>query len=290
MLIKQVIIKAIVNLFRYISYLLALSKVLENFKNEISNNIVIFVCQLYNKMIWIFVMLSLITAIKRAIKECRTVFQVDSIDTKIELSAKDIFKLKGAIVVPVNNQFRVDPKGKILKANSVLAQTVKKYFDCKPDLLQNELNKELAKPLYCKQQNDKHYNAGTVVKIHAKDRDLYFFANSILNEYDTVEPISPELIRNSLSYLWNFLSKAGDRDDYIVPLFGTGYGRVLSRNEVYKQILISYLNSIKNHVYTKKLTICIHPEDIKKFDINLDELLQFTSYTTKYYHHIKEIA
>lgn len=290
MLIFKVAAKAVVNLFRYTSYLLALSKLLENFRDEINNNIVIFVCQLYNKMIWIFVMLSLILAVKRAIKECKTIFQVESLDTKIELSTKDIFKLKGAIVVPINNQFNVDPKRKILKADSVLAQTIKKYFNSNPERLQEGLDKELAKSIYNAFRNGECYNVGTVVKINMLDRELYFFANSTLNEHSTVEPVNQELMKQSLYGLWNFLSKAGDRDDYVVPLFGTGYGRVTSRSAAYKQILISYLNSIGGHVYTKKLTICIHPTDLKKFEINLDELLQFTNYTTKYYHNIKEIA
>jgi len=290
MQIRRTAIRTVILLFGSIGYLLIISETLKIIKDVFMDNSVNFVYQCYVKCFWVLVMISLIYAVKRAIRECKTIFQVESLDTKIELSTKDMFKLKGAIVVPINNQFKVDPKGKILKADSVLAQTIKKYFDSQPDLLQNKLNKELGNPQYSNQQNNGCYDVGTVVKIHAKDRDLYFFANSALNERSTVEPINQELMKQGLYDLWNFLSKAGDRDDYVVPLFGTGYGHVTSRSATYKQILVSYLNSIGNHVYTKKLTICIHPTDLKKFEINLDELLQFTNYTTKYYHNIKEIA
>lgn len=290
MKIRRTIIKSLALLFGIIGYLLIITEALKIIKEVFKHNIVNFVYQYYVTYFWVLVMISLIYAVKRAIKECKTIFQVESLDTKIELSTKDIFKLKGAIVIPINNQFKVDPKGRILQADSVLAQTIKKYFNSSPERLQEELDKELSKSIYDVFRNGEIYNIGTVVKSNTSNRRLYFFANTTLNEHSTVEPVSQELMKQSLYYLWNFLSTAGDRDDYVVPLFGTGYGRVTSRSTTYKQILVSYLNSIGSHVFTKKLTICIHPTDLKKFDINIGELLQFTNYTTKYYHNIKEIA
>lgn len=290
MKIRRILIKSLLLLLGTIGYLLVITEALKIIKEVFKNNIVNFVYQYYVAYFWVLVMISLFYAVKRAIKECKTIFQVESHDTKIELSTKDIFKLKGAIVVPINNQFKVDPKGKVLKADSVLAQTIKKFYNSNPKSLQDELNKELEKPIYNALKNGHCYNVGTVVKINISNRELCFFANSTLNEHSTVEPISPELMKQSLYGLWNFLSMAGDRDDYVVPLFGTGYGKVTSRSTTYKQILVSYLNSIGSHVFTKKLTICIHPTDLKKYDIKIDELLQFTNYTAKYYHNIKEIA
>lgn len=80
---------------------------------------------------------------------------------------KDIFELKGSIIITINNQFKVNPGGNVVNSTSMLAQFIKDYYDNKPDTLQNEINIELAKAHYSNYKTSPtEYKIGTVVPAH----------------------------------------------------------------------------------------------------------------------------
>lgn len=65
-------------------------------------------------------------------------------------------------------------------------------------------------------------------------------------------------VSKALTSLWRDLGKNGNSEPYSIPLIGTGKARAkdVSRNEVAKLIILSFLASSKEHKITESLTIC----------------------------------
>ena len=86
------------------------------------------------------------------------------------------------------------------------------------------------------------------------------------------------MFRLSLNELWVYLSESASKEDFIIPLIGTGNGRLeMSREEVFKEIVLSFITSLSSKNYADSLTICIHPTDLKRHDLDLVELAAFTN-------------
>lgn len=85
-----------------------------------------------------------------------------------------------------------------------------------------------------------------------------FYVAPPLNEQNRSKSTEDDL-RNSLVELWAYLSHCGSKDNLVIPIIGTGRGRIpMTREEVIKEIVLSFLSSLGIESYCEQLTICIH--------------------------------
>src|SRR5690606_15996555 len=115
----------------------------------------------------------------------------------------------------------------------------------------------------------------TVVPIYRNEKQFYLLSSSNLNEQNRSKTTTDDL-RKALIELWSYLTIKGSKDNLIIPIIGTGRGRItLTREEVIKEIVLSFLASLSQDSYCEQLIISIHPDDLKKYNFKLDELLDF---------------
>lgn len=226
---------------------------------------------------WLFLLIGLAITLIRCWPKNSYYFTIPNRDSKVEIELKNIFELKGSIIITINNEFKVNPGGNVINSTSMLAQLIKDFYDNKPDTLQNEINTELAKAHYTNfKTTANEYKIGTVVPVRAKNKQFYILANSILNHADR-SFATKEGLELALNELWTYLSERSGKENFIIPIIGTGRGRIpMKREDVFKEIILSFLASCSDKNYADKLIVCIGPNDIKEQKIDIDFLMKWT--------------
>ena len=103
-----------------------------------------------------------------------------------------------------------------------------------------------------------------------------------LNEHG-VASSSFENIKVSLSCVWTYIANRGGINPIVIPILGSGFSRIEApRDQIIKEIIKSFIAACSTKRFTEKLTIVIHPEDFRKYDLNLNELNEFLTYQCKF--------
>ncbi|CAF3853033.1 unnamed protein product [Rotaria sp. Silwood1] len=232
---------------------------------------------------WLFIVLGFCYTIYNCYPKKEFSFTIPNRDSKVTLHLKSSFDIEGSIIIPINNKFKVNPGGHLGTSPSMLAQFVRDFYDNKPDNLQYEIDKELQLEKYSdiKISSDT-YKIGSVICLKAKGRQFYLLANAVLNVQHRSQ-VTKELLEQSLNELWIFLSEHAGKEKFILPVLGTGRGRItMTREEVIKEIVLSFIASCSEKNYADKLIISIHPKDITEHGLNLGEIVKWTEAKVNY--------
>ncbi|MBK8192663.1 MAG: hypothetical protein IPK76_05530 [Lewinellaceae bacterium] len=160
---------------------------------------------------WLFGIIGLAYAIYKSMPKWEYECKVPNRDAIVFLRNQDIFKIKGSLIVPVNNCFKINQDGNLLTSNSILSQVVKTYFDSNPANLQNDINNKLSGNFYKDYKIDnREYKIGTVVPIKVNKTKFYFLANTKLNAQNKSN-CDDEMIETSLNELWVYLSDCASK-------------------------------------------------------------------------------
>jgi hypothetical protein len=68
----------------------------------------------------------------------------------------------------------------------------------------------------------------------------------------------------------------GEIGDLAIPALGTGRGRLeLPRRKVIELIAQSFADASRDKVFANKLAIVVHPEDAKRYEVNLFQVRDY---------------
>lgn len=216
------------------------------------------------------------------------VFNIKDRDIKIILKIGDILKEKFAIVVPTNTTFDTKMDNDFISIKSVQGQVQDKYFKNNISTLDCLMEKELENIPFIeltdrKDTKNKKYDIGTTVEINQNGKRFYFLADSDINiKGQTINP-STMNITDALSRLWQHIGEFGHVEPIAIPIIGTGrMGIVSSREEIFKNIIFSFVANNTTKKIATELIVYIRKEDIKKYNIEVNELIEYMKYTCKY--------
>ena len=216
------------------------------------------------------------------------VFNIKDRDIKIILKIGDIIKEKFAIVVPTNTTFDTKMENDFISIKSVQGQVQDKYFKNNISILDYLMEKELENRPFIeltdrKDSKNKKYEIGTTVEINQNGKRFYFLADSDINlKGQTIKP-STMNITDSLSRLWQYIGEFGHVEPIAIPIIGTGrMGIVSSREEILKNIIFSFVANNTTKKIATELIIYIRKEDIKKYNIDINEIIEYMKFTCKY--------
>lgn len=225
---------------------------------------------------FVFVTLFLFAVIKNKPKS-HFGYHLRGKDNFVEIKVGDAFENKGALVVPVNDQFDMSLGGNVQKANSIQNQVIQKFYNGKTE----HLNTDIAAKILIGAQHD----IGKTVEVEQNGKKFYLVVNSIKNGNNRVKSEIDDFIQ-ALNGLWSYVALESGRDSAVtIPLINTQHGRdsYLSRTGSIKEIIASYVETSKSLNICEKLIISIHPVDLKKGNIDLDELEDYLRYSCRYY-------
>ncbi len=229
---------------------------------------------------WLFLIIGIVFVIYQNWPKNKYSFKVNNRDVSITLQIGDIFETAGALIVPINNRLDVDNHGIVTKSSSILRYFIDKVYNKTHSHLASDINIQMQDSAswysnFIISENPRTYKIGTVVPIYRDEKQFYLLCSSTLNEQNRSKSTKDDL-RNSLIELWAYLSHCGSKDNLLIPIIGTGRGRIpITREEVIKEIVLSFLSSLGIESYCEQLTICIHPNDIKKYNVNIGDITDF---------------
>lgn len=216
---------------------------------------------------FIFLILSIIFSIllKRPIKSISIKFP--EYDVLIEVRIDNLFDLTGAAMISTNTDFEADVAGGKIAVDSLQGQFTAKYFTGN----QNELIKSIKEKLDTINTNGP-YPMGTTIPINTHGKTFYFTAMATLGEGGNASSSIAD-IKTALDGLWKYIRNSGELQEIIVPVVGTGRGRIkVSRKKMIAFIAESFIKSSFENKFANKLIIVVRPDDAQKFAINLYEI------------------
>lgn len=233
------------------------------------------------KSIWLFVTVSLVILAIALIKnKPKTVFsyQLREKDNFIEVRVGDAFKNKGSLVIPFNNYFDVSLGGNVKKAKSLQNKLIKEYYSGKEEHLATDIAEKIDTIL-------SPHAIGTTIEVEQNEKLFYLLVNSRKKENNRVESSVDDFLL-SLSKLWIYIALESGRNSVVtIPLISTNHGRItnINRATAIKEIIESYIDASKSLNVSDKLIISIHPNDLIKGNINLDDIDDFLKFSCRHY-------
>ena len=275
--IWPVIKKDIISILAYLGTIVTVNEVLAFFKIDISQAI-----------LGISLILGIIVIIIVNWPRKEYIFNIKDRDIKIILKIGNILKEKNAIIVPTNSTFDTNMENDFISIHSVQGQVQEKYFKNNISTLDYLIEKELENRQFIEltdrdKSKNKRYEIGTTVEINQNGKRFYFLADSDINpKGKTINP-STMNITDSLSRLWQYIGEYGHVEPVAIPIIGTGrMGIVKSREEILKHIIFSFVANNTTKKIATELIIYIRREDIKKYNIDINEIVEYMKYTCKY--------
>lgn len=275
--IWPVIKKDIISILAYLGTIVTVNEVLACFKIDISQAI-----------LGISLILGIIVIIIVNWPRKEYIFNIKDRDIKIILKIGNILKEKNAIIVPTNSTFDTNMENDFISIHSVQGQVQEKYFKNNISTLDYLIEKELENRQFIEltdrdKSKNKRYEIGTTVEINQNGKRFYFLTDSDINpKGKTINP-STMNITDSLSRLWQYIGEYGHVEPVAIPIIGTGrMGIVKSREEILKHIIFSFVANNTTKKIATELIIYIRREDIKKYNIDINEIVEYMKYTCKY--------
>ena len=235
----------------------------------------------YTKSIWLFSVVSIFILIIALVKnKPKTVFsyKLRDKDNFIEIKIGDAFKNSGTLVVPINNHFDVSLGGNVKKAKSLQNKVITEYYSGKEEHLKTDISNKI-------DLSQSPYDIGTTVEIEQNGKIFYLLVNSKKKENNRVESSVDDFLL-SLSKLWTYIALESGRNSVVtIPLISINHGRItnINRETAIKEIIESYIDTSKSLNIADKMIISIHPGDLKKGNINLDEIDEYLRFSCRHY-------
>lgn len=231
---------------------------------------------------WQFLAIGIIVIIYRHRPKMYFPFEVEKRDVKISIRIADILNATGSKVIPINHKFDVDNNGIVAQSSSILKYFIQDRYKGQYQHLETDIKNSIEDDdtwynNFKIENSIDQYKIGTVVPIFKDEQHYYLLASSTLNDQNRSK-CTEENLRTSLNELWTYLDIKGNKDHLLIPIIGTGRGRIsLTRTEVIKETVLSFLASLSSTSvsYIEELSIVIHPRDIKKYKIDIVELIDF---------------
>jgi len=223
-----------------------------------------------------FVIISIIVLIKNRPKTSFS-YKLRDKDNFIEVKVGDAFDNKGALIIPFNNHYDVSLGGNVKKVNSLQNKLIKMYYSDKEEHLTQDISKKISK--------SPPYDIGTTIEIEQNNKTFFLLVNSHKKKNNRVESTIDDFLL-SLSKVWDFIALESGRNSTVtIPIISTNHGRItdLNRMNAIKEIIHSYIEASKSLNIADKLIISIFPDDIKKGNINLDEVDDYLKFQCNHY-------
>ena len=216
---------------------------------------------------WVFLLIGLGVSGYNLYPKRRYKFKITDRDITVELVIGDIFKQDGPIIVGCNDGL-VTSKD-VISDNSIQGKFAEKYLSSSLDLRENLKGSN----------SDGKVPIGTTITVQGNGKMGYFCAIAEINSSGICKS-NLENIRVSLAELWNYLGTHGEKAIFNIPVLGSGFSRVpISRQDLSKEIIGSFVASTRENTFCDGLRLVIHPSDIRKFNIDIPDIVKFIEYS-----------
>ena len=231
---------------------------------------------------WLFCIVGATIGVVRAWPARSVTSRVKGTDVVVTVRVGDIMKLDGALLVGSNTTFDTDVLDGTISLSSVQGQFTNRYF-YSVSALDEKLNKSLRTVPVMRERpkeekpygKTREYENGTVAPVSVGRKKAYFVAIASMNA-DRVASSDANALQDALPRIWEGIRIRGGMENLLCPVLGSGYSRInLTRGELVKAIIRSFVVASQEGKLTEVLTIVLHPKDVKQGQIDLSDLRRF---------------
>jgi hypothetical protein len=244
---------------------------------------------IWNNLFLEFLFFLILSIYLNRIKQ-KTIVSLNGSDLEIELKYCDIFLQNGAKIIPVVDTIDTDFKNNLVDPKTLHGIVISKFYSNKISILDNEISSSLlntkSNPIL---NNDNlkgkksKYEIGTTVILEPHQDYYYLTALTSMSETGNVQ-IQPSYLYEFLTNIWQFIPKHGKNFATInIPIIGKGINRLppeYTHERILIEIVNSYMTSIRENAFCKKLRICIYYKESSYID--LEKITSYIEHQKKY--------
>jgi hypothetical protein len=194
----------------------------------------------------------------------------------------DLFKQDTHIVVGMSDTFDTEIPD-VISTSSIQGQFLTRIYESDRERLDSELESALKGKTLVKSETsaDKpkgklnRYAIGTVAALGVADHYYFCVAYSKMSNSNVAQSSVSDLWL-SLSNVWDAIREKAQRRPVSIPIVGSELARVsnlVSRADLVRLIILSFLTASREHVVTNELRIMVYLKDAEQMDLR--ELADF---------------
>ena len=240
---------------------------------------------------WIFLLVGMGIGMFRGRPKLSLIDRIPELDVDIEVRVGNVFSTNGTVIIGSNTTFDTTLEDDTISEKSLQGQFTKKYCRSISDLdnqITSSLNSISPNNIRTATGNDKpygkleEYKFGTVATIEGNGKKAYFVAIAKLNQYRVAKANREEFL-DSLPRIWSQIRNRGGFESLSCPILGSGFSRLnMSREELIREIIKSFVVATVESKFCEKLTISISFNDFLKGRVDLHRLERFIEHECIY--------
>lgn len=209
----------------------------------------------------------------------RISYKIPQKDLAIEVLIGDLFKIPGEVIISTSSTFDTDMSSGLIAASSLQGQLATHYFNGQTTEIDRQIEVSLEREPFTINEKrpgkKKEYPIGTVARVSAHSKNFYLVAMSHMEENKNAQS-DLKMIDEALEKLWVNLAAKAEVGDIVMPLMGTGRGRIpYPRKKMIERITQSFADAASERAFSNKLIIVVRPEDVSKFSLNLFQVRDY---------------
>ena len=227
----------------------------------------------------ILVVLALVYVLSTRRPLSRVSYKIPQKDFAVEVLIGDLFKIPGEVIVSTSSTFDTDMSSGLIAVTSLQGQLATNYFNGQTTEIDRQIEVSLSREQFTindkRPGKKKEYPIGTVARVSAHGKNFYLVAMSHMDENKNASS-DLKMIDEALQKLWVNLASKAEIGDIVMPLMGTGRGRVAyPRKKMIERIAQSFTDACNQRAFSNKLMIVVRPEDASKFSLNLFQVRDY---------------
>lgn len=227
----------------------------------------------------ILVVLALIYVLSTRRPLSRIRYKIPQKDFAVEVLIGDLFKIPGEVIISTSSTFDTDMSSGLISVTSLQGQLATNYFNGQTTEIDRQIETSLSREQFTindkRPGKKKEYPIGTVARVSAHSKNFYLVAMSHMDENGNASS-DLKMIDEALEKLWLNLTSKAEIGDIVMPLMGTGRGRVAyPRKKMIERIAQSFTDACNQRAFSNKLIIVVRPEDASKFSLNLFQVRDY---------------
>lgn len=227
----------------------------------------------------ILVVLALMYVLSTRRPLSRVSYKIPQKDFAVEVLISDLFKIPGEVIISTSSTFDTDMSSGLIAVTSLQGQLATNYFNGQTTEIDRQIEVSLSREQFTindkRPGKKKEYPIGTVARVSALSKNFYLVAMSHMDENGNASS-DLRMIDEALEKLWVNLASKAEVGDIVMPLMGTGRGRVaLPRKKMIERIAQSFTDACNRRAFSNKLVIVVRPEDASKFSLNLFQVRDY---------------
>lgn len=231
----------------------------------------------YGLIILVLLALAYVLSTRRPLS--RVTYKIPQKDFAVAVLIGDLFRIPGEVIVSTSSTFDTDMASGLIAVSSLQGQLATNYFNGQTTEIDRQIEVSLANESSIVNQKrpgkKKEYPIGTVARVSSHGKNFYLVAMSHMDENGNAHS-DLKMVDAALERLWVNLASKAEVGDIVMPLIGTGRGRVAyPRKKMIERIAQSFTDACSERAFSNKLIIVVRPEDASKFSLNLFQVRDY---------------